>query len=184
LFARDNFQSYQDLEAPSYTDLATSAVVYDATFSGYNSIALGTFGKAVLIYSPTQVVAASINSAQTSNKEDVDVFNDMESFTIQQHTSDDQSDVTQTQTPTLVTTRVAPQRYQFTYELKRELFFKHSILGLTACELSLNGGASDLVVATLNGVSVWRYDPDKLVDLINRLFEAREQYFVGKYSIN
>jgi hypothetical protein len=188
LFAKDNFESYQDLNAPSYADLATSVVIYDATFSGYNSIALGTFGKVVLVYTPTQIAFTNSQTSGSKHLEDLpaDLFNDMESFTMQQSQNDDE-DVTQTQTPTLTLTAVGPsigvkQKYQFNYELKREFFFKHSILGLAACDLSMNGGALDLVVVTLNGISVWRYEPSRVCDLLNKLFEKREQLFLSKYS--
>jgi len=61
-----------------------------------------------------------------------------------------------------------PQAQKCVYELRKELLFKHSILGL--CETYLSGNvALDLVVFTLNGISVWQYNPEKLVDHMNRL---------------
>ena len=62
------------------------------------------------------------------------------------------------------------------YEFKREFTFKHSILGLNKSFLS-NNIAYDLTILTLNGVSIWQYEPDKLIDLINKRFELKEQYF-------
>jgi hypothetical protein len=185
LFAKDNFESHQDLDSPSYADLATSVAIYDATFSGYNSIVLGTFGKVLLIYSPTQIAFPSSQNNNNTSKhlEDLpaDLFTGMDSFT----KSNDDEDVTQTQTPTLIvngsSVTGSKQKYQLNYELKREFFFKHSILGVAACDLSMNG-ALDLVVVTLNGISVWRYEPNKLIDLITELFEKREEHFSSKYS--
>ena len=60
------------------------------------------------------------------------------------------------------------------YVIKREITFKHSILGLSTTFLTSNG-ALDLVVLTLNGVSIWQYDPEKLIDFINKKLEQKEQ---------
>ena len=60
------------------------------------------------------------------------------------------------------------------YELKREIQFKHSILGLAVTFLS-NNGAYDLVILTLNGISVWQYDPDKLIELLHARIELKEK---------
>ena len=60
------------------------------------------------------------------------------------------------------------------YELKREIQFKHSILGLETTLLS-NNGAYDLVILTLNGISVWQYDPDKLIELLHARIELKEK---------
>ena len=60
------------------------------------------------------------------------------------------------------------------YELRREIQFKHSILGLAATFLS-NNGAYDLVILTLNGVSIWQYDPNKLIELIHAKIEQKEK---------
>lgn len=69
-------------------------------------------------------------------------------------------------------------KYQkFRYDLKREQAFKHSILGLAKTHLS-NNGAYDLVVLTLNGVSIWQYEPDRLAEIINQKFEENEQKYL------
>lgn len=65
------------------------------------------------------------------------------------------------------------QLYQFSYELKREIMFKHSIIGLEIGLIS-NNGALDLMILSLNGISVWQYDPEKVIDLANRMFEQKE----------
>ena len=111
-------------------DLVTSAEIYDATFCGMNSIALGTFGKAVLFYCP-----------------------------ILSNNNDDENE------PKL------KQSYQ--YEFSKKILFKHSVMGLCRTNLS-NNGACDLCVLTLNGISIWQYDPEKLVELINQRFEENE----------
>lgn len=131
----NNIEDYQDLDIPICCDLVTSAVIYDATFSGYNSIILGTFGKTVLFYSPLPV-----------NSED--------RFSRHQ---------------------------KFHYEKKREIPFKHSVMGLCKTQLSGNG-AYDLVILTLNGLSIWQYSPGRLAELVNQRFEENEQMFLE--SIN
>ena len=40
------------MDLPQTSDLVTSCDIYDATFSGFNTIVLGTFGKKVLFYCP------------------------------------------------------------------------------------------------------------------------------------
>lgn len=57
--------------------------------------------------------------------------------------------------------------YDQIYELRKELLQKHSIMGLCLCELS-NNCAYDLAIITLNGLSLWQYDPDFILNLINK----------------
>ncbi len=131
-------EDHQDLETAHSYDLVTSAVIYDATFSGYNSIILGTFGKVVLFYSPLPINADMENSKKITNT-------------------------------------------RFRYELKREYSFKHSIMGLCKAQISING-AYYLVILTLNGLSVWQYDPDRIADLINQKFEENEQFNIDRIN--
>lgn len=163
MFANDSFENYQDLEISSSHDLVTSAVIYDATFSGYNSIVLGTFGKSVLFFCPTR---SSFDSG------DIENINKHLTLTNNQ-TPTDPSDLSAKEESSY-SKRPSQGRYQFSYELKREITFKHSVLGLLTGLIS-NNGALDLIILTLNGVSVWQYDPEKIIDLANKLFEQREQ---------
>lgn len=120
-------------------DLVTSAIIYDATFSGYNSIVLGTFGKCVLFYSPVPV---NLEENNTSSGKKLSVRNQ-----------------------------------KFFYEKKREFPFKHSVMGLCKTQLTGNG-AYDLVVLTLNGISIWQYCPERLAELVNQRFEENEQMYL------
>ena len=43
-------------------------------------------------------------------------------------------------------------------------------------------GADDLVVLTLNGISVWQYEPERLAELINQKFEENEQRNLDKIN--
>ena len=132
-------------------DLVTSAVVYDATFTGYNSIVLGTFGKAVLFFCPIPVKEEQVDKQAT-----LTLNTDLSSF--EQSLKFDNEKRT---------------KQRFCYELKREIYLKNSILGLSTGLLS-NNGALDLIVFTLNGISVWQYDPDKVIDLVNKILEKKE----------
>lgn len=155
LHSDDGYEGYQDLEISNNCDLVTSAVIYDATFSGYNSIVLGTFGRFVLFFCPTM-----------TNMENYESGGEGGGFRAQA------PPVVQNDLPgDVVSDRRS--RHVFTYEFKREIVFKHSVLGLLT-GLITNNGALDLVILTLNGVSVWQYDPEKVIDLANKLFEQRE----------
>lgn len=137
----NNSDDYQDLEITNLCDLVTSAIIYDATFSGYNSIILGTFGKCVLFYSPVP-----INLDDSGNK-------------------------------------TRPFRSQkFHYEKKREFPFKHSVMGLCKTQLTGNG-AFDLVILTLNGLSIWQYCPERLAELVNQKFEENEQLYLDMINL-
>lgn len=135
-------EDYQDLDISSCCDLVTSAIIYDATFSGYNSIVLGTFGKCILFYSPVPV---NLDEASTVNK------------------------------------RLSTKNQKFYYEKKREFPFKHSVMGLCKTQLTGNG-AYDLVVLTLNGISIWQYCPERLAELVNQRFEENEQMYLNMVS--
>jgi len=137
----DEFESYQDLEIASYCDLVTSCVIYDATFTGYNSIVLGTFGKNLLFFCPTYKFLDESFDYSMSKDNQATLTKKNKNRSIEQ---------------------------KFVYELRKELLFKHSILGLCETYLSDNV-ALDLVVFTLNGISVWQYDPEKLVNHLNHL---------------
>ena len=52
----------------------------------------------------------------------------------------------------------------YEYELKRQVAFKHALLGAVHTSLSYNG-APDLAILTLNGVSVWQYEPERVAEL-------------------
>lgn len=158
LYSEEGYENYQDLEISSSYDLVTSAVIYDATFIGYNSIVLGTFGRSVLFFCPTKTACTDIN-------ESGDVYRQANTMASELLTTD-LSESGQT------TNRRQP-RYSFTYEFKREIVFKHSVLGLLTGLVS-NNGALDLIILTLNGISVWQYDPEKVIELANKLFEQRE----------
>ena len=138
LFKDDRYESHQDLEIAQSADLVTSSCIYDATFSGYNSIVLGTFGKSVLFFTP-------FPKQMTFN---YDVYCSVDSAVTRHH-----------QQPT------------FDYEMRRDIYLKHSILGLTTSSLS-NNGSKDLIILTLNGVSVWQYEPNKIIDIVNKKIEA------------
>jgi hypothetical protein len=67
-----------------------------------------------------------------------------------------------------------PVEQKYVYEMKKELLFKHSIMGL--CETFLSDNvALDLVVFTLNGISVWQYEPEKIIEHLNRLLTSEHQ---------
>lgn len=136
----NNSDDYQDLEINNFCDLVTSAIIYDATFSGYNSIVLGTFGKYILFYSPIPI---NLEDSNHKNK----------SF----------------------------RNQKFHYEKKREFPFKHSVMGLCKTQLSGNG-AFDLVILTLNGLSIWQYCPERLAELVNQKFEENEQTYLNMIS--
>jgi hypothetical protein len=161
LYSEDSFESYQDLEISNNYDLVTSAVIYDATFSGYNSIVLGTFGRSVLFFCPKRN-NMEMNDYETSNKQ---------TLTSRNQISD------------LYDLNYRRQLYQFSYELKREIMFKHSIIGLEVGLIS-NNGALDLMILSLNGISVWQYDPEKVIELANRMFEQKEQYKENQETID
>lgn len=122
--SKKSFDEYQDIEIPHAYDLVTSASIYDATFSGYNTIVLGTFGKVILF------ICATLNNES-----------------------------------------------KIKYEIKREITFKHSVMGLSPTHLSSNA-AYDLVVMTLNGISIWQYEPDRLIEFINQKFELNEHKYL------
>ena len=122
-------------------DIVTSAVIYDATFSGMNSIVLGTFGKVVLFYCPLMVHSYNENTPY-----------DLKSTSFRLNS-------------------------YFQYEFNRKILFKHSVMGLCQTHLS-NNGACDLAVFTLNGVSIWQYEPEKLIELINQRFEENDQHYL------
>ncbi len=128
MYKEDEFEDHQDLEIAQTADLVTSSCIFDATFSGYNSIVLGTFGKSVIFFTP---LPKKINYNCEINS----------------------------------------TRLKFDYEMRREIYLKHSIMGLTSSLLS-NNGSKDLVILTLNGVSVWQYEPSKIIDIINKKIEA------------
>jgi hypothetical protein len=188
LYSENNFQSYQDLELPICADLVTSATVFDATFSGYNSIALGTFGKMVFILSPTSIKPieesnnTNIDSEEVTNKNNENIqdkelanlFDDLEVYaaTPQSHKQQQRNDKKISDEIKQITS-IQNLKYQFNYEIKREIYFKHSILGLDVCDLS-NQGVFDLVILSLNGISVWQYDQEKLIDYLNKEFEKNE----------
>ena len=139
----------EDLDIPANYDLVTSAVVYDATFSGFNSIVLGTFGRALLFYCPV-----------------VKKFEELE----KQSTLNYQSELDSSQKVDVSHKAI---KTKIVYELKREITLKNSILGLCTTMIS-NNGAIDLVVFTLNGISIWQYDSEKIVDYTNRILENKE----------
>ena len=139
----------EDLDIPANYDLVTSAVVYDATFSGFNSIVLGTFGRALLFYCPM-----------------VKKFEELE----KQSTLNYQSELDSSQKVDVSHKAI---KTKIVYELKREITLKNSILGLCTTMIS-NNGAIDLVVFTLNGISIWQYDSEKIVDYTNRILENKE----------
>lgn len=124
-------------------------MIYDATFSGYNSIVLGTFGRFVLFFCPTKTDNYETSGGEGLKSHDLPI------------------DVSES------SNRRSSSRHVFTYEFKREIVFKHSVLGLLT-GLVTNNGALDLVILTLNGVSVWQYDPEKIIEFTNKLFEQRE----------
>ncbi|CAF0713111.1 unnamed protein product [Brachionus calyciflorus] len=152
IYGEDDFESYQDLEINANYDLVTSAVVYDATFSGFNSIVLGTFGKALLFFCPIPTVKDEEIDKQATLTLQSDLSNLEQSFKIENESR-----------------RIKPK---FSYELKRETMLKNSILGLSTGLFS-NNGALDLAAFTLNGISIWQYDPDKVIDLVNKLVEKK-----------
>ncbi len=129
LYKENRYENHQDLEVAQTADLVTSSCIFDATFSGYNSIVLGTFGKSALFFTP---FPRQMN------------YNFYETNTA---------------------------RISFDYEMRRDIYLKHSILGLTTSYLS-NNGSKDLVILTLNGVSVWQYEPSKIIDIVNKKVEA------------
>lgn len=170
LYASDNFEWYQDLETPVQADLATSASIYDATFSGYNSIVLGMFGKRVIFFCATSIDdktddepssrSGSFNRQESgSNDYPPDLFVDVENFASIGTTLTDSSSIKQSRLS-------VPAKHRFTYDLRRELHLKHSVLGLASCSLT-NNGALDLAILTLNGISVWQYDPEKIIEYVN-----------------
>ena len=159
MHAQSDQDEYQDLEISHFCDLVTSAVVYDATFSGYNSIVLGTFGKVACFFCPMLV-------------------------DVEQTTSDEPGDGAETSKTSSASSNKAffkPGAKTFRYELKRELLFKHSILGLKACKLT-NNGAYDLAVLTLNGISIWQYDPESLIELINQKYEQHDKAIAARLA--
>jgi hypothetical protein len=133
----------------------TSAVIYDATFSGYNSIVLGTFGKAILFFCP---VINNNNNIDKYFEEQQEIINNS-------------------------TTREAktPKQIRVHYEIQRKIHFKHSILGLAQTMLT-NSGAYDLVILTLNGFSIWSYEPGMLVDVLNKKFEENEEKLMKRFQ--
>lgn len=110
---------------------------------------LGTFGKIILFFCPTPLAEEQATDVPPAS-------------TLTPSTSDKKE----------LKTKLKYQKFR--YELKRELAFKHSILGLAKTCLSYNG-AYDLVVLTLNGISIWQYEPDRLAEIINQKFEENEQ---------
>lgn len=67
--------------------------------------------------------------------------------------------------------------YQDQYEFKREIQFKHSIMGLLTCNDFTLNCTNDLVVFTLNGISIWQYEPDIIINLINQKLVNNEIQF-------
>ena len=110
----------------------------------------GTFGKMVLFFCPVLVNTEDQVDRQATLTHTSEMFDNCEQET---------SRITAGKT--------------INYELKREIQFKHSILGLSPTLLS-NNGAQDLVILTLNGVSVWQYDPDKIIELIHARLDQKE----------
>lgn len=137
--------------------MVTSAVIFDATFVGYNSIVLGTFGKVLLFFCPVPVITEDSDKQATLTQQ------------TQCNTSNFESQESQIKEQELIYC-FKKSRQKFNYELKREIPFKHSILGLSTSLIS-NNGALDLVVLTLNGISIWQYDPEKIIEIVNRKFE-------------
>lgn len=149
LFEEDDYESFEDLEIPANLDLVSSAVIYDATFTGFNSIILGTFGRALLFYCPVMKKCEDSEKQTTLNYQSE----------MDQAQKEDQSH--------------RSSKSKIFYELKREITLKNSILGLSTSLVS-NNGAIDLVVFTLNGISIWQYDPDKVIDFVNKIIEKKE----------
>jgi hypothetical protein len=108
---------------------------------------LGTFGKVILFFCPMPI----------SNENNININ--------QQHQD------------SIKSSSIKNSFQKFRYDFKREISFKHSIMGLCVGCLS-NNSALDLVVCTLNGVSIWQYEPDRLADLINQKFEENEQRYL------
>lgn len=161
--AQSEQEEAQDLEISHFCDLVTSAVVYDATFSGYNSIVLGTFGKVACFFCPMLVDAETAAAASADEP-------------------GDGGDASKTSSASSGKAGFfKPAVKTFRYELKRELLFKHAILGLQVCKLT-NNGAYDLAVLTLNGVSIWQYDPDSVVELINQKCEQHEKAIAARLA--
>ena len=158
----DRQDEWQDLEISHFCDLVTSATVYDATFSGYNSIVLGTFGKVACFFCPMLVDA-------------------LEQTVDELAASDGGEAASKTSSASSAKAFFKPGAKTFRYELKRELLFKHSILGLKASKLTGNG-AFDLAVLTLNGISIWQYDPESVVELINQKYEQHDKAIASRLA--
>ena len=62
------------------------------------------------------------------------------------------------------------------YELKRDVSFKHSVIGLLTSNLTMNC-ANDLVILTLNGIHIWQYEPEYVINLINTRLNQNEAAF-------
>lgn len=128
------------------------------------------FGKRVIFFSPTSIDdktdeelsrTGSFNRQESgSNDYPPDIFVDVENFASIATTLTDSSSMKQSR-PSVST------KHRFNYELRRELHLKHSVLGLASCSLT-NNGALDLAILTLNGISVWQYDPEKIIEYVNR----------------
>jgi hypothetical protein len=76
---------------------------------------------------------------------------------------------------------LASRAQKFCYEKRREFPFKHSVMGLCKTQLTGNG-AYDLVVLTLNGLSIWQYCPQRLAELVNQRFEEKEQMYLEQIA--
>jgi hypothetical protein len=169
IFQEENetFVDYQDLEIPYFHDLVTSCLIYDATFNGYNSIVLGTFGKVLLFFclcGPSELNNFSGFTSQNSSESKPNLKK------VQPNEKSNNNNNSEEK-----------QALIYRYELKKEIPFKHSILGLELTKLS-NNGAYDIVVLTLNGISVWQYDPERLIELINQKFEQNENTCLEKIN--
>jgi len=108
---------------------------------------LGTFGKVILFFCPVPI----------SNENNINI--------------------NQQRQDSIKSSSIKNSFQKFRYDFKREISFKHSIMGLCVGCLS-NNSALDLVVCTLNGVSIWQYEPDRLADLINQKFEENKQRYL------
>jgi hypothetical protein len=129
--------------------LVTSSLIFDANFSGYNSIILSTFGKALLFFTPIVTITNNLRKNKKSESKQSNQSLGMKLACIEKENN---------------------TKHSFDYELQREILFKHSILGLQKAFLS-NNGPVDLAILTLNGISVWQYEPEKITELINKMLE-------------
>ncbi|RMZ99433.1 hypothetical protein BpHYR1_034090 [Brachionus plicatilis] len=157
LYEEDDFESLEDLDISANYDLVSSAVIYDATFTGFNSIVLGTFGRTLLFFCPT------VKKFEEYDKQAAFSY---------------QSELDHSQKGEMAHKAIKSKKV---YELKREITLKNSILGLSTSLVS-NNGAIDLVVFTLNGISILQYDPDKIIDLANKHLVNRIIFFQTQKS--